>query len=66
MRFDKLTVKNQEAFQAAQQVAERFQHQNIEPEHLLLALMRTEAGLTFSMVEKVGADPAVLAREMDD
>lgn len=66
MRFDRLTVKNQEAFQAAQQVAERFQHQNIEPEHILLGLMRTEAGLTYSMVEKVGADPAALARQMED
>src|SRR3989304_5333592 len=38
MRFDKLTVKAQEAVQAAQSLADQQSHQAMEPEHLLLAL----------------------------
>ncbi len=38
-RFDKFTLKSQEAVQTAQELAGKLHHQQIESEHLLLALM---------------------------
>ena len=51
MRFDKFTLKAQEVIQTSQQLAERFNHQQIEPEHLVTAniahdLLEAEAMLT--------------------
>lgn len=66
MRFDKLTIKAQEAFQAAQEAAVRFQHQAVEPEHLLVALLE-QPGLARSLVEKAGASANdVLGQLTDD
>ena len=45
MRLDKLTVKAQEAVQAAQSLADQHDHQAIEPEHLLLALLQQQEGV---------------------
>jgi len=39
MRFDKFTLKAQEVIQASQQLAERFNPQQIEPEHLIRAIL---------------------------
>lgn len=64
MRFDKLTVKAQEAFAAAQAIAVRFQHQAVEPEHMLLALLQAD-GVGPALVEKVGARPATLTAPLD-
>ncbi len=55
MRFDKLTIKSQEALQAAQEVAARYQHQAIEPEHLVTAMLEQPASLSRSLLEKAGA-----------
>jgi ATP-dependent Clp protease ATP-binding subunit ClpB len=55
MRFDKLTIKAQEAFQAAQQAATEFQQQSIEPEHLLYAMLHDREGIAVSLIEKSGA-----------
>jgi ATP-dependent Clp protease ATP-binding subunit ClpB len=65
MRFDKLTIKAQEALQIAQSVAQRYQHSNIEVEHLLMALLEQEGGLTRPLLEKVAADPQKIQRELD-
>ena len=52
MRFDKLTLKAQDVFQSSQAVAERFQHQLIEPEHLMLALLDQDGGITKPILQK--------------
>ena len=44
-RFDKFTVKAQEALQATQEIASRFGNQQMEPVHLLLALVELFDGL---------------------
>ncbi len=61
MRFDRLTIKAQEAFQAAQELAVHYQHQTIEGEHLLLALVNQDGGTTEALLEKIGADSLSLA-----
>jgi ATP-dependent Clp protease ATP-binding subunit ClpB len=39
MRLDKFTLRGQEAIQSAIELAERNQHQQVEPEHLLVAML---------------------------
>ncbi|MBF0460684.1 MAG: ATP-dependent chaperone ClpB [Magnetococcales bacterium] len=54
MRQDRLTTKSQEALQTAGQLASSRSHQQLEPEHLLAALLAQEEGLTRPILEKVG------------
>src|SRR5882762_8742324 len=64
MRMDKLTVKAQEAIQAAQSLADQGNHQAIEPEHLLLALLQQQEGVVGPLLGKLGARPETLARQV--
>ncbi len=62
MRFDKLTLKAQEALQEAQGLAEKYEHQQIEPEHLLLALIQQSEGIIPQLLQKMGVGvPAVVS-----
>jgi ATP-dependent Clp protease ATP-binding subunit ClpB len=54
MQPDRFTIKTQEAIQAASQLAERHKNPQIGPEHLLLALIDQEGGLTGSVLKKLG------------
>src|SRR5439155_673354 len=58
-------IKAQEALAEAQKLAEKAGHQQLDVEHLALALVRQREGLTQSLLNKLGADPAVLARELE-
>jgi ATP-dependent Clp protease ATP-binding subunit ClpB len=58
--MDKLTVKAQEALQGAQQLAGQLSHQELSPEHLLLALIEQEGGVVRPILQKVGIDPEAL------
>jgi len=64
MRLDKLTIKAQEALQAAQGIADDASSQVIEPEHLLKALLDQAEGIVRPIVQKVGADPDLLEAEV--
>src|SRR5690349_1908624 len=64
MRLDKLTVKAQEAIQAAQSLADQGDHQTIEPEHLLLALLQQQEGVVGPLLAKLGARPEAIARQV--
>ncbi|MBF0492608.1 MAG: ATP-dependent chaperone ClpB [Deltaproteobacteria bacterium] len=57
MRYDKFTVKTQEALSEAQNLAAEHGNQQMEPEHLLLALLRQEEGIVPSILQKIGVDP---------
>src|SRR2546427_11555053 len=63
IRFDRLTIKAQEALAEAQKLAEKAGHQQLDAEHLALALVRQRDWLTQSLLNKLGANPAVHARE---
>jgi ATP-dependent Clp protease ATP-binding subunit ClpB len=65
MRFDKLTVKAQEALQEAQRGAARFEHQVVDVEHLLLALLGQPEGIATSILKKLGADPSVIRGDIE-
>ena len=64
VRFDKFTVKAQEALADAQGIAGERHHQFVEVEHLLLALLRQEGGTVPSLLAKLGADAATMAAEV--
>ena len=65
IRFDRLTVKSQEALAEAQRIAERAGHQQIDVEHLALALVRQKDGLTPGLLNKLGTDPTIIAGELE-
>ncbi len=65
MRFDKFTVKSQEAVAEAQTQAERKGHQQIEGEHLLYALLEQPEGVVLLLLKKMGVDPGLLKGEVD-
>ncbi len=54
MRLDKLTTKSQEALQQAQGLAEKRNHQAIDVEHLLFALLGQPEGVATSLLQKLG------------
>jgi len=54
MNFDKWTLKAQEALAGAQQIAQEQSHQQLDGEHLLLALIRQEESLTPQVLQKLG------------
>ncbi len=66
MRFDKFTVKAQEAVQAAQSLADQQNHQAMEPEHLLLALIQQQAGVVGPILAQLGARPEAIRRQVED
>ncbi|MDX9702248.1 MAG: ATP-dependent chaperone ClpB [Candidatus Auribacterota bacterium] len=58
MRYDKLTVKTQEAIQDAQSIARDNNHQEISSLHLLKALLEQEDGLIPPILQKLEIQPA--------
>ena len=62
MNINKYTEKAQEAVLAAQQLAEQMSHPQIEPEHLLVALVEQRDGVVPELLRKMAADPAQIAR----
>ncbi|MCH7905357.1 MAG: ATP-dependent chaperone ClpB [Armatimonadetes bacterium] len=64
MRFDKLTIKAQEAFQDAQQKAGEFSHQAIEVEHYLLAMLEQEGGVSASLLAKLDVRSDAVRQEL--
>jgi ATP-dependent Clp protease ATP-binding subunit ClpB len=60
MRIDKLTTKSQEALQQAQLLAEKRNHQAIDVEHLLFALLGQKEGVVLSLLQKLGVAAGTL------
>ncbi|MCB9832234.1 MAG: ATP-dependent chaperone ClpB [Planctomycetes bacterium] len=65
MNPQKLTQKSQEALQAAQGEALRLGHQEVDVEHLLLALIEQEGGLVPRLIAKMGHDAGVLRKALE-
>ena len=65
MRLDKLTIKSQEAIQEAQHLAEKYEHQQIEPEHLLVSILKQDGGIAAPLLKKLGADPVVILSRLE-
>jgi ATP-dependent Clp protease ATP-binding subunit ClpB len=65
LRFDKMTVKTQEALQDAQEIAARHEQQEIAPLHLLSALVAQTDGVVPSLLTRLGIRTDALASEID-
>ena len=66
MKLDKFTQKSQEAIFKAQEIARDYNHQNIEPAHLLLALLRQDQGVVPAIVTKVAGSVQALRDELQN
>ncbi len=65
MDLNKYTQKAQEAIMSAQGLATEHSHGQIEPEHLLLALLRQSDGVVPQVIEKLGGNPLVVANAVE-
>jgi ATP-dependent Clp protease ATP-binding subunit ClpB len=64
MRFDKFTIKAQETIRKAQETAAQNNHQAIEPEHLLSAMLEEPEGIARAIISKMGASPEKVRGEI--
>jgi len=65
-RFDKLTLKSQEAVQKAQDLARDRGQQRLEPMHLLAALLDPDQAVVRALLTQLGANPAQLLRAAEE
>ncbi len=66
MRFDKFTLKVQEAIQEAQSLCGSLGHQSIEPEHLLVCFLRQEESIASAIINKLNASPQKIEQELSN
>jgi len=65
MRFDRFTIRGQEAVQEAIGVAEKKQNQQVEPEHLLAAMLDQKEGVLRPILGKIGANAQAIGSEIE-
>src|SRR6476646_7864043 len=63
--MDKLTQKSQEALQEAQRIAQGFSHQEVDGEHLLLAMIGQTDSLIPDLLEKIGVPGSKLKPDLE-
>src|ERR671912_5867 len=65
MRLDRYTLRGQEAIQSAIEAAEKNQHQQVEPEHLLLAILDEKDGAAGRILRQHGANREDLSKAIE-
>ena len=65
MDLNKLTIKSQAALEGAQQQAVARNHQTIEPEHLLFALLSDPEGVVYPLLHQIGVTPKTVRDQVD-
>ncbi|MEW5807366.1 MAG: ATP-dependent chaperone ClpB [Acidobacteriota bacterium] len=65
MRVDRLTLKVQEALQESQEIAGQYDHPEIKPEHLTLALLRQPEGIANAILKKLETDRKLILAELE-
>ncbi len=66
MRLEKFTEKAQEAILNAQDLAIEYHHSQVDPEHLLYALLRQDRGIAPEIVRKLGQSPEDIAFRLEE
>ncbi len=66
INFEKFTVKNQEAIQKSLALAQELQHQQIEPEHLLVSYLYDNEGIFYKMLELKGLSTDQLLKDLEE
>jgi ATP-dependent Clp protease ATP-binding subunit ClpB len=65
MQLDKLTIKSQEAIQAAQRIADERRHAEVDVDHLALALLEQPEGVVRPLVERLGVKADALRAQLE-
>jgi len=65
MDLERLTIKSQQALQEAQRIAHGYSHQEVDGEHLLLALISQTDSLIPDLLEKIGVPAAKLKPDLE-
>jgi ATP-dependent Clp protease ATP-binding subunit ClpC len=65
MRFDRFTERAQEAAQRAAEIIQRYGHNQIDTEHILLALIEQPGGVIPQILEKLNVNPEALVERLD-
>ncbi len=65
MRFDRFTERAQEAAQRAAEIIQRYGHNQIDTEHILLALIEQPGGVIPQILEKLSVSPDALVERLD-
>src|SRR5688572_23926322 len=65
MRFDKYTIKAQEAVVRAQELAQQRNHAEILPLHVLVALLGEDEGVVHPLLGKLGANVGRIKQIVD-
>ena len=65
MRFDRFTERAQEAAQRAAEIIQRYGHNQIDTEHILLALIEQPGGVIPQILEKLNINPDALTDRLD-
>lgn len=65
MNLNNLTIKAQEVIQGAQEIALGFEHQAVEPQHLLKSLIEAENSSIPYLLRKIGANPDLILKVLD-
>jgi len=65
MRFDRFTERAQEAAQRAAEIIQRYGHNQIDTEHILLALIEQPQGVIPQILENLKVDAAALSERLD-
>jgi ATP-dependent Clp protease ATP-binding subunit ClpC len=66
MRFDRFTERAQDAARGAYEVLQRYQHTQVDTEHLLLALIEQRDGVIPEILEQVGVDLGLIRDRLDE
>ncbi len=65
MKFDRFTIRGQEAVQEAITLAEKGQNQQVEPEHILAVMLEQKEGVVKPILGKIGANGPTVAAEVE-
>src|SRR2546422_10166191 len=65
MDLSKLTLKSQAALEGAREQADARNHQSIEPEHVLFALLSDPEGVLYPLLHRLGVSPRTVRDRVD-
>ena len=66
MRFDRFTERAQDAAARAYEILQRYSHNQVDTEHILLALLEQPDGVIPQILEKLSVDIELIKRRLDD
>jgi len=66
MRFDRFTERAQDAASRAYEILQRYGHNQVDTEHILLALLEQPEGVIPQILDKMSVDIEIIKRRLDD